>query len=1456
MVSFIGFFLLISQAYVASSGHVVYESPCIVNGPPGTGLIFDVPFCKYELKEFFYSPEERMEAAQDCLYNAQQYTDTSLDSCGRGGYKRWGLYSYENSEWPRCITSPDNTSNTCEATGQSVYSGRYYVGFCPEDSYVIQGIGCVQKDEPQECEISVGNPINIGTGSKYHNESIDVGNDNFNLILNYSSNYRIDRFGDIDKNNLAPGWSHNYDKSISRIFNTPSGQVVFVYHEKGRHIRFDKTNDEWLPHYPESGMELTQTDNGWLFKLFGANEYYEYQNNQSEIALIKNIKYHNGKSLSFGYSSYVPAFVDEVIDEYGNALTFKHFNSALYGVRIYEVEYSDGRTWQLGFDDTGGTNATGNLESVTYPDGTKNIFHYEDVDSKSVTRHKHALTGITDRRGIRYATYEYDSNRKVIKEWHGDGSKNNTNNINQLSIVYNNDNTRTVTNSRGYVSNYEVQNNNGFWKIKSSIGPGCSSCPSDNLEFVYDTNDNVISEIEDGVITKYFNYDSKGQYGYKIEAFGTPEERRTDYKYDSRFINKPTIVKEESILSGQFKSTQYIYNSNGQVTSVTENGYQPDGSPITRTTTFEYDGPINQLSQIDGPRTDVNDIITYTYYDKTEPNTNNINRLKRVTDPTGIILRDNIAYTNTGKILSEDRPNNLQIINTFEPNTDRLLTVTANSLNDTETITVAFSYIASGELKTVTTNHGTNSSVTLTLNYDDAKRLIRIVDQMGQYIQYSLDSEGNQLFEKIYDPNGNLLKNIEYAFDAYNRLQSETQSGISIQYNHSSDGTVDNEINGNGVVTDYSYDNLKRLTQILNDHNGSTSQTSNTLTTFTYDVYDRIKTITDARGNSTTYQYNDLGDLITLSSPDTGTTNYTYDQAGNRVSKTDANGVTQLMNYDASNRLITTTVDDKTLNIQLSYDQGMNGINKLTGFSDHSGSTSISYNGFGLIYKTSQNHKALNSPLEFIREYDDNNRLYKLIYPSGLEVYYSFNDLGKINRVSIGDEQSTIDLINQVSYLPFGPINSMRFGNGLTYSASYDLGYRLDDYSYGTLIDTSLGYDNNHNVVSITRESSVNNRTYGYDAMDRLKSDSYQFQSFSYDKLGNRIVHQKGFTSVQLMYETNSNRLRKIGSNPDRSYDNNGNTLTNSNQGKQHLRIYNDLGRLSSFYENRVLKAEYRYNAIGQRVMKSRYGSSDDKDSYYIYNQKGQLVYEGQYERKANYNHFKDIETIWLQDIPIAQVHTRYSNNQSEVIIASQDVYFVHVDHLNTPRWITNDLRTIVWSWESDAFGETLPNNDPDNDGQEHLFNLRFPGQYYDSESDTNYNFFRNYDSDLGRYLESDPIGLSGGINTYNYVKSNPLNSYDLLGLFDEDQQFDEEVEFGWPLCNFFGRECRKPLPDIPDEVFLKYCECAINCGIEEIMNIGWDDFVKKSFGAALTMSEQYVCVEKCVKGIDKSSKL
>jgi RHS repeat-associated protein len=120
-------------------------------------------------------------------------------------------------------------------------------------------------------------------------------------------------------------------------------------------------------------------------------------------------------------------------------------------------------------------------------------------------------------------------------------------------------------------------------------------------------------------------------------------------------------------------------------------------------------------------------------------------------------------------------------------------------------------------------------------------------------------------------------------------------------------------------------------------------------------------------------------------------------------------------------------------------------------------------------------------------------------------------------------------------------------------------------------------------------------------------------------------------------------------------------------------------------------------------------------------------------------------------------------------IVKPANTFYIHTDYMNTPRQISNANRDPVWAWEPQEFGANAPNTDPTNSGTHFSYILRFPGQFADQEPGLRYNYARDYDPSVGRYVESDPIGLLGGINSYAYVGANPVSRIDRLGLCASD---------------------------------------------------------------------------------------
>ena len=139
------------------------------------------------------------------------------------------------------------------------------------------------------------------------------------------------------------------------------------------------------------------------------------------------------------------------------------------------------------------------------------------------------------------------------------------------------------------------------------------------------------------------------------------------------------------------------------------------------------------------------------------------------------------------------------------------------------------------------------------------------------------------------------------------------------------------------------------------------------------------------------------------------------------------------------------------------------------------------------------------------------------------------------------------------------------------------------------------------------------------------------------------------------------------------------------------------------------------------------------------------------------------VRYLWQDAVPVAGVWPPMTPGNPNA--STERIVYLHTDHLNTPRRASDARGVLVWQWISDAYGSSAPEEDPDQDGRPTTIHLRFPGQYFDVESGLHYNWNRYYDPQVGRYTQSDPIGLEGGINTYAYVESNPLSFTDPEGL-------------------------------------------------------------------------------------------
>jgi RHS repeat-associated protein len=173
-----------------------------------------------------------------------------------------------------------------------------------------------------------------------------------------------------------------------------------------------------------------------------------------------------------------------------------------------------------------------------------------------------------------------------------------------------------------------------------------------------------------------------------------------------------------------------------------------------------------------------------------------------------------------------------------------------------------------------------------------------------------------------------------------------------------------------------------------------------------------------------------------------------------------------------------------------------------------------------------------------------------------------------------------------------------------------------------------------------------------------------------------------------------------------------------------------------------VQAAQYTYNALGQRMTK-KVGSTV---TIFQYDLEGNLIAELDSTGQPVRQH------IHVNGEPVAQLTTNPADGKLSV-------QYVHADHLGTPTLLTSPSGQVIADIEAEPFGETYI------DYAEVTYNRRFPGQYKDEETGLHYNYFRDYDPTTGRYIQSDPIGIYGGLNTYGYGSANPLSYSDLYGL-------------------------------------------------------------------------------------------
>jgi RHS repeat-associated protein len=605
-----------------------------------------------------------------------------------------------------------------------------------------------------------------------------------------------------------------------------------------------------------------------------------------------------------------------------------------------------------------------------------------------------------------------------------------------------------------------------------------------------------------------------------------------------------------------------------------------------------------------------------------------------------------------------------------------------------------------------------------------------------------------------------------------------------VNYEYDAQGNLTKTIRGLGVPgfgldTRTAYDTLERATTITDARSG--------VTQLGYDGLDRNVSVTDPRSLLTQTPRNGLGDATKLSSPDTGTTTFTYDTAGNLKTQLDSRGVLATHTYDALDRrtkIAYTQAGQTTQNLVWTYDQVgagySNGIGRLTSTSHPGGSTQYTYDPQGRLLTaiqkvtaaTGANTAQISKTVGY--GYDAAGNITRITYPSGRVLTIAYSG-GKPTTLALAKDASSTatELLSQIQFSPFGAATSWQWQYATGPQAAtriYDTAGRLVRYQLGRFV-RDVSYDAGDRITGTTHydlttgtasaAATALDQSFAYDELDRLTGVTTAAASWAigYDANGNRTGVTLNGNSSSYTTAATSNRLDSI-SNPARSlaYDNAGNTT--SDTGNAYASTYDLTGRLVTLTKAGVTTT-YSYNAQGQRVRKFS-STNPNSTVIFAYDQNGQLL--GEYNSAGAAMR----EYVWLGTTPVAMFTPDVGTNPPLV-------YFIHADHIDTPRVVLDRNNAVRWRWMAEPFGTTAPETDPQGLGS-FTQNLRFPGQYADSESGLNYNWNRDYDASIGRYVQSDPIGLRGGVNTYSYVEGNPVGLIDPAGLWAWGDPVDQDI--------------------------------------------------------------------------------
>ncbi len=1216
-----------------------------------------------------------------------------------------------------------------------------------------------------------GDPINTSSGNFYRQETDFDASSALTFRRFYNSSPRAPGSA------LGPQWRHSFERRLEILASAPeisgAGTFMRVMRPDGASELFTRKNGVWSADADVADIIVELPAGAGYALQLAANRQTEIYDASGRLKQVHDPS--GQRILTLEYSTALtpldiaPAagLLLSVTDQRARSLKFTYDSAS----RLSKMTLPDNSMHSFGY------NAGGYLVSATYPDGSSKGYIYNEQINTSSSDRPGFLTGITDEKGKRYETVRYlASNRAYYTEFAG-GVDATT--LDYATLTSNGTLPVTVKSTLGVQTLLKFTDTGKGRLLPAGGNAACGSqCNQPYKSMTYDTNGYPASTTDfKGNITRTI-YSPDGLLTQQIDGAGSPQQRTTIIGWDSvlRAPKSNTVLDANGV---EVAKSTWSYNASGQETARCEVdssvaaaadyacGSGAVGPAGVRQTTTAYCvakdetrcPEIGLVLEQDGPRTDVNDKVVFSYYLTTDAsgcatiggNCHQAGDLYQVTNAIGQATTF-LAYDRNGRVTRIRGIDGTITDTTYTPRgwpSSSVLRARADGAPSSDDQSLSVEYDAVGNIAKTIDQDG----VHLTYQYDDAHRLVGIRDAAGNSTTYTLDTAGNRLKEEVRDQAGVVKLAMSRTFNKLGQMTAVANSkGEATDHSYDVNGNIQVITDALKRKTQVDYDALDRVTRTIQDVGGLSVETM-----FQYDAVGRTTRTVDPKGLHTSYLYDAFGGLKQLSSPDTGVSTFTFNIAGKRVSRTDARGMVTNYSYDALNRLVSKTYAGSPSPTTYTYDVvqevcqvgEQHAIGRISAVLDGAGKTQYCYNRAGQVARKVQTVGAV--ALNVAYEYSKAGRLTRIVHPNGSATDYQYNALGQVLAVGVTPVGGARELLlNSATFYPFGPSAGWSYGNGRTMNRGLDLDYRplvIETSGVGGL-SASYTYNSVGDLTGINAPSSGTIATsFTYDALHRLTAfkdalTGTSIESYTYDATGNRLTTQSSAGIQQYTYPLGTHRVSSVNGVP-RTYDESGNTL--SIDGTDREFGYDHAGRLASTSSDGAVVKEYRYNQRGEQVIRFNAQSAE----YSLHDEYGQWI--GDYDAAGNPLQ----QAIWLEGMPVG-------------VIANGVLHYVEPDQLGTPRAVLESTRdAVVWRWDikSEAFGDSIPEQDPDLDGVDFRFDLRHPGQRFDEASGTSQNVYRDYDPSTGRYLQSDPIGLSGGVSTYGYAGQSPLTNADPLGL-------------------------------------------------------------------------------------------